>query len=93
MKFADRSALERTAINAWIRASLRVREDKFMKVPDDFIRDRQKLISETPGDIAKMLRLYGVYQTSKQMLSYTDYFQVSNPEEYAAMVLEERKIA
>jgi len=90
MKFADRSPLERTAIDAWIRVSLMAREDACMKVSDSFKQMREKSISELPGDIAKMLRFYAVYQGSGQSVSYTQYFQVSNPEEYAAIVLDEK---
>jgi hypothetical protein len=92
MKFADRSPSERTAIDAWIRVSLMVREDGCMKVSDSFKQEREKNISELPGDIAKMLRFYAAYQGSGQSVSYTQYFQVSEPAEYAAMVLDEKKL-
>lgn len=91
MKFADRSPLERTAIDAWIRVSLMARENECMKVPDSFKQAREKSISELGGDIAKMLRYYAVYQGSNQSVSYTEYFQVSHPKEYAAIVLDEKK--
>ena len=95
MKFSDRSALERTAIDAWIRVSLMVREDECLKVADNFKQVREAKISESeiPGAIAKMLRFYEVYQTSRPMVSYTQFFRVSNPEEYAAMVIDETQIA
>lgn len=90
MKFSDRSALERTAIAAWIRVSQMVRENECLKISDDFTRMRQKDISETPGDIGKMMGLYADYQSGKKAASYTEYFQVSHPQEYAAMVVFER---
>ena len=93
MKFSDRSPAERTAIDAWIRVALMAREDACMKVADDFKAAREKTISESPGngDIAKMLRFYAAFQHGGHRVSYTDYFQVSNPEEYAAILLDEKK--
>lgn len=90
MKFADRTPAERTAISAWIRVTIEAREKACMPVADDFKQAREKSISELPGDIEKMLRYYAVYQQGRHSVSYVDYFQVSNPEEYAAILLEER---
>jgi len=91
MKFADRTPVERTAIDAWIRVSLMVRENECLKVSDSFKQEREKSISELPGDIAKMLRYYASYQGSNQSVSYTQYFQVSHPKEYAAIVKYEKQ--
>ena len=91
MKFSKRPAAERTAISAWIRVITQVRENACMKMTDSFIKDRQESISASPQDIAKMLAHYAAYQKGRHSVSYADYFQVSNPEEYAAMVLKETK--
>ena len=68
-----------------------VREDACMKVSDDFRQVREKSISESPGDIEKMLRHYAAYRHGGHSVSYTDYFQVSNPGEYAAILAYERQ--
>jgi hypothetical protein len=91
MKFADRPVNERVAIDAWIRVVIAAREKACMKVAEDFKITREKAISELPGDIEKMLRHYAMYQLEGHSVSYTEYFQVSNPEEYAAIILDERK--
>lgn len=91
MKFADRSPAERTAILAWIRVTTMARENECLRVPDDYRQAQQKEISETPGDIGKMLRHYSAYRESRQTVSYTQYFQVSNPEEYAAILSNEKR--
>jgi hypothetical protein len=90
MRFTDRSPVERTAILAWIRVTTMARENECLDVPDDYRQTQQKEISETPGDIGKMLRHYSAYRESRQTVSYTEYFQVSHPEEYAAILRREK---
>ena len=89
MKFADRTGAERTAIDAWIRVTIDARENACLRVTEDFKQARRDSISDSPADIEKVLRFYATYQKGHHSVSYNDYFQVSNPEEYAAILLEE----
>jgi hypothetical protein len=91
MKFSERSPFERTAIDGWIRVSMMARENACMKVSDSFRQEQEKIISELPGDIATMLRCYSSYRHGGHSVSYTAYFQVSHPEEYAGIVRHEKK--
>ena len=93
MKFSDRSPFERTAIDGWIRVSTLARETEYLSVSDSFRQERQKVISEEPGDIATMLRCYSAYRDGRHSVSYTAYFQVSHPKEYAAIVRYEKSHA
>jgi len=90
MKFAERTGAERTAIDAWIRVTIDARENACMRVAEDFKQARRDSISDSPVDVEKMLQFYSVYQKGRHSVSYNDYFQVSNPEEYAAILLSEK---
>jgi hypothetical protein len=92
MKFADRPREERAAIDAWIRIMQMARENGCMRISDDFKAERQKNISESSGDIAKMVSFYNAYQQGKHTVSYTEYFQVTNPAEYAAILNSEESL-
>lgn len=92
MKFSDRPATERVAISAWVRVITRIREDACMQVSDDFKRERENSISEASPDVARMQQFYAAYRQGRHSVSYTDYFQVTNPEEYAAMLAGEKAL-
>jgi hypothetical protein len=70
--------------------SLHAREDACMKVPDNYKTLRKQSISDSPAEVEKMLRYYAAYQHAGHSVSYMEYFQVTNPEEYAAILLNEK---
>jgi len=90
MKFSDRPAAERVAIDAWIRVITMAREDACMKMTDDFQRVREESISASSAEVKKMLGFYAAYRAGRHQVSYADYFQVSNPVEYAAILAREK---
>lgn len=91
MKLSDRSAQERAAIGAWVRVLLFIRESACLKIQDDFKKRREESISQTSPDIAKMVSFYAAYQKLRPSASYTEYFQVANPAEYAAILAFEKE--
>lgn len=89
MKFSDRSATERVAIDAWIRVTVMARENLCLDVAEDFRNTRRQ--DASPDDIETMLRCYATYRQGRHPVSYTDYFQVSHPVEFAAIMAYEKK--